>query len=325
MKRQNLNNRGEKEDGFAKQPRRLSSEVAVKMAQRPASPAPSCLSMKSNASMDCAYVFSQGDKSNRKRVEIERPGSSSANYVLGESGRTVEINWDEKVERQDLPGPSSLPMKSNASMDCAYVFSRKGQSSKKRVEVKRLVSPCPSHDFEDRDLREEINQDEIMSGEKFKGLHPSPTTKEMYTSAKLTRCREESLCLQHCAPLDVFCKTDQTLICKQCATLEHQDHNKCYTTGAKFSQELDTVSLLEQTLNKVDKNKFMSYLCQNYPECFETPQVICDIHEVSKVILERFGSEVALKIAIKVLLENETVAGRQDLKKSNSCWYQPHR
>lgn len=64
------------------------------------------------------------------------------------------------------------------------------------------------------------------------------------------------------------------------------------------------MSLLEQTLNKVDKNKFMSYLCQNYPECFETPQVICDIHEVSKVILERFGSEVALKIAIKVLLEN---------------------
>ncbi|XP_027031788.2 NACHT, LRR and PYD domains-containing protein 3-like isoform X1 [Tachysurus fulvidraco] len=309
MKRQNFNQRGEKEDGFAKQPRRLSSEVAVKMAerpgspspsclslksnasmdcayvfsqgetsrgkrvemvspnpssasyiamksdnsvefnqdekaQRPASPAPSCLSMKSNASMDCAYVFSQGDKSSRKRIETERPCSSSANYVSGESGRTVEINWDEKVERQDLPGPSCVSMKSNASMDCAYVFSRKRQISKKRVEIKRLVSPSLSHVFE------EINQDEKMSGE---------------------------------------------MLLK----------NKCYTTGAKFSQELDTVSLLEQTLNKVDKNKFMSYLCQNYPECFETPQVICDIHEVSKVILERFGSEVALKIAIKVLLENE--------------------
>lgn len=64
------------------------------------------------------------------------------------------------------------------------------------------------------------------------------------------------------------------------------------------------MSLLHQTLNKVDKNKFMSYLCQNYPECFETPQVICDIREVSKIMLETFGSELALKIAIMVMLEN---------------------
>ncbi|XP_058232268.1 NACHT, LRR and PYD domains-containing protein 3-like isoform X2 [Hemibagrus wyckioides] len=263
------------------------------MTQRPVSPAPTCLSMKSDASMDCAYVFRQGEKSRGKRVGIERPGSTSGNYVSGGSGRTVEINRDEKVERADSPGPSCVSLKSNASMDCAYVFSRKGQSTKRR------------HVFEDSDLTEEVIQDDKEIGERFKGLHPSPMTTEMYASARLTRCREESLCLQHCAPLDVFCKTDQTLICEQCANLEHQDHNICYTTGAKVSKELDTVSLLEHTLNKVDKNKFMSYLCQNYPECFETPQVICDIREVPKLILETFGSEVALKIAIMVMLENE--------------------
>lgn len=67
--------------------------------------------------------------------------------------------------------------------------------------------------------------------------------------------------------------------------------------------ELDSLSLLKQTLANVDMNKFMCYLCQNYPECFETPQVTCDIQEASELILERFGSDAALKIALKVMLE----------------------
>lgn len=47
----------------------------------------------------------------------------------------------------------------------------------------------------------------------------------------------------------------------------------------------------------------MSHLNQNYPECFEISQVTCDVQEVSKLILERFGSEMSLKIALKFMLE----------------------
>ncbi|MCI4391164.1 hypothetical protein PGIGA_G00131090 [Pangasianodon gigas] len=104
-------------------------------------------------------------------------------------------------------------------------------------------------------------------------------------------------------PLEIYCKTDETLICKQCATVQHRGHNKSYTQAARALLELDTLSLLEQTLNNVDTNKFMWYLCQNYPECFETPQVTCDIQEASKFILERFGLVAAPKIALKVMLE----------------------
>ncbi|KAF5907162.1 NACHT, LRR and PYD domains-containing protein 3-like isoform X1, partial [Clarias magur] len=68
-------------------------------------------------------------------------------------------------------------------------------------------------------------------------------------------------------------------------------------------RELDTVALLGQTLSKVDKNIFMSYLCQNYPECFENTQVTSDVQDISKLILEKFGCELALKIAIKIMLE----------------------
>ncbi|XP_058232271.1 NACHT, LRR and PYD domains-containing protein 3-like [Hemibagrus wyckioides] len=131
---------------------------------------------------------------------------------------------------------------------------------------------------------------------------------------KLPRYQDGKFCPQHCAPLEVYCKTDRTLICKHCATLQHQGHKKCYTVGAKVFQELDTTFLLEQTLNNVDKNKLMCYLSQNYPQCFETPQVPCDVQDVSKLILERFGSEVALKIALKVMLEKgghlETIQDR---------------
>ncbi|KAK3515797.1 hypothetical protein QTP70_032936 [Hemibagrus guttatus] len=122
---------------------------------------------------------------------------------------------------------------------------------------------------------------------------------------KLPQYQDGTFCPQHCAPIEVYCKTDETLICKHCATLQHQGHKKCYTAGAKVFQELDTIFLLEQTLNNVDKNKLMCYLSQNYPQCFEAPQVACDIQDVSKLILERFGSEVALKIALKVMLEKE--------------------
>ncbi|GAA6104830.1 NACHT, LRR and PYD domains-containing protein 3-like isoform X1 [Tachysurus ichikawai] len=120
---------------------------------------------------------------------------------------------------------------------------------------------------------------------------------------KLPGYQDEKVCMQHCAPLEVFCKTDHTLLCKHCATLQHQGHNKCYTVGAKVFQELDTMFLLEQTLDDVDKNKLICYLSQNYSECFDAPLVPCDVQDVSKLILERFGSEVALKIALKIMLE----------------------
>lgn len=63
------------------------------------------------------------------------------------------------------------------------------------------------------------------------------------------------------------------------------------------------MTLLEQALTNVDKNKFMIYLCQNYPECLETSELACDVQVICKLLLERFGSEEALKIALKVMLE----------------------
>ncbi|KAK2815174.1 hypothetical protein Q7C36_023440 [Tachysurus vachellii] len=110
------------------------------MAERPGSPSPSCLSLKSDASMDCAYVFSQGETSRGKRSVIQKsiPASPAPSCLSMKSNASMDCAYvfsqgdKSSRKRQDLPGPSCVSMKSNASMDCAYVFSRKRQISKKR-------------------------------------------------------------------------------------------------------------------------------------------------------------------------------------------------
>lgn len=101
------------------------------------------------------------------------------------------------------------------------------------VNVERPVLPTTIHVFGDNDRTMEINQDDKEISENINDLSPSPTVIQMFTSAVLTRCKEESFCLQHCVNLGVYCKTDQTLNCKHCASLEHQDHNKCYIKSAR--------------------------------------------------------------------------------------------
>ncbi|KAK1806719.1 hypothetical protein P4O66_005217 [Electrophorus voltai] len=141
------------------------------------------------------------------------------------------------------------------------------------------------------------------TGDNFASWHPSATASQVHALTEPNEPQEERLCLQHHIPLEVFCKTDQQSICKLCATVEHRGHNKNYM----ILHELETLSLIEQTLDNVDMDKFMSYLCQNYPECFDTPVEILEVHKVSKLILERFHSEGALKITLKFMLEKATV------------------
>ncbi|KAL7840259.1 hypothetical protein AOLI_G00255820 [Acnodon oligacanthus] len=65
MKRQESKQEEDVEYDFAKRPRRASA--AVEMSGKPASPFPSCVSMKSDASMDWQDKFCQGQTSTREK------------------------------------------------------------------------------------------------------------------------------------------------------------------------------------------------------------------------------------------------------------------
>ncbi|XP_036418605.1 NACHT, LRR and PYD domains-containing protein 12-like [Colossoma macropomum] len=210
----------------------------------------------------------------------------------------------EMPEKPASPVPSFASMKNEASMDWQDKFCQGQTSTGQSTETGRPQSPTPSY----ISMKSNMSLDPLANfkqGEKKseESWPTSVTAPQGYTLPDPTGHQEDRLCPEHDMPMEVFCKTDQTLICKQCATLTHRGHKKSYTIRARVLQELNTVSLLEQTLNNIDKNEFLNYLCQDYPECFESPQEAQEVHKVSELVLESFGSEAALKIALKFMLE----------------------
>ncbi|XP_067084495.1 NACHT, LRR and PYD domains-containing protein 12-like isoform X8 [Osmerus mordax] len=86
--------------------------------QRPASPVPSCVSMKSDRSMEQPFKFSDGGPSNEEGMRQQRPAS---------------------------PVPSCVSMKSARSMDRPIDFSDGGgPSNEERMRQQRPASPVPS-------------------------------------------------------------------------------------------------------------------------------------------------------------------------------------
>ncbi|XP_059894010.1 NLR family CARD domain-containing protein 3-like isoform X7 [Gadus macrocephalus] len=101
--------------------------------ERADSPGPSCVSMKSDLSMDKPLNFKDGNQSIEKRsVQHERAGSP-------------EPRTGVQQERADSPGPSCVSMKSDLSMDKPLNFKDGNQSiEKRRVQQERADSPGPS-------------------------------------------------------------------------------------------------------------------------------------------------------------------------------------
>ncbi|KAK0153801.1 NLR family CARD domain-containing protein 3 [Merluccius polli] len=80
--------------------------------ERADSPGPSCVSMKSDRSMDLTLVFKDGNQSaEKRRVQQERADSPGPSCVSLKSDRRVQ------QERADSPGPSCVSMKSDWSMN----------------------------------------------------------------------------------------------------------------------------------------------------------------------------------------------------------------
>lgn len=100
------------------------------------------------------------------------------------------------------------------------------------VETERPQTLSPSYGSVETDRSVELNQDDEG---KCRKVSPSATLSVRYTP------QEPKLCLQHRMPLEIHCKTDQILICKRCATVEHQGHNKRYAPGARVRQKLSVV------------------------------------------------------------------------------------
>eukprot|EP00063_Salmo_salar_P090513 XP_014065348.1 PREDICTED: tripartite motif-containing protein 29-like isoform X2 [Salmo salar] len=175
-----------------------------------------------------------------------------------ESTRTLESEGELRVhlERPVSPTPSDLSMKSDKSMRNPPVFKEEDLTQKEGNNLKHLqlraASHCdqsvnsskyPSDDGDQTRDGSIIRPEEMVCEVKavkfcltctqsYCGTH----VKKHYTVPKLQRHTlvevtgdlEERLCQEHHRALEVFCRTDQKLICSLCVVTEHEGHDIVY-------------------------------------------------------------------------------------------------
>ncbi|CAL8298299.1 unnamed protein product [Gadus morhua 'NCC'] len=96
---------------------RRSKAKSLEQQERADSPGPSCVSMKSDRSMDYPLDFKDGRPSREERQPHQRSKVTSAQSVQ----QTIEKRRVQQ-ERADSPVPSCVSMKSDRSMDYPLDF-----------------------------------------------------------------------------------------------------------------------------------------------------------------------------------------------------------
>ncbi|XP_031675526.1 NLR family CARD domain-containing protein 3-like [Oncorhynchus kisutch] len=127
----------------------ISSTTSPIKQERPASPVPSCVSMKSDQSMNLPIEFRKGDFSTEQshKDNVARPVNTSGFH----SRRQTSRNWissttrPNKQERPASPVPSCVSMKSDWSMIQPINFREGDFSTEQRpIQQERPASPVPS-------------------------------------------------------------------------------------------------------------------------------------------------------------------------------------
>ncbi|XP_056450714.1 protein NLRC3-like [Gadus chalcogrammus] len=126
--------------------------------ERADSHGPSCVSMKSDHSMDPPVTIKDGNQSiEKRRVQQHRGDSPGPSCVSMKSDSSMDDPWNFKdgnksiekrrvqQHRGDSPGPSCVSMKSDSSMDDPWNFKDGNKSIEKRiVQPERADSPGPN-------------------------------------------------------------------------------------------------------------------------------------------------------------------------------------
>ncbi|XP_069036227.1 uncharacterized protein [Lepisosteus oculatus] len=225
----------------------LDTDPRVKL-DRPGSPVPSCVSKMSGKSMEPPMQFRGGALDTNPRVKLDRPGSpvpSCVSMMSGKSmdtpmqfrGGALDTNPRVKLDRPGSPVPSCVSMKSGGSMDPQMQFRGGALDTNPRSSRQQDVS-C------------DFCTDKKMRAVKY--CHVCPASycethvRQHYTVPALQKHRlvdisgaqEPRLCQQHHRALEVFCKTDQTLICSLCSVQEHMGHDTIFKSEERQTQDV---------------------------------------------------------------------------------------
>ncbi|KAJ8362732.1 hypothetical protein SKAU_G00115630 [Synaphobranchus kaupii] len=312
----------------------LQWRVAWVQVERAGSPVPSCLSMKSDASMGPVPNFS-GELPGDSRVRVERAGSPVPSCLSMKSDASMgpvpnfsgELPGDSRVqvERAGSPVPSCLSMKSDASMGPVPNFSGElpGDS---RVRVERAGSPVPSclSMKSDASMGPVPNFSGELPGDSRVQVEragsPVPSCLSMKSDASMGPVPNFSGEL----PGDSRVRVERAgspvpscLSMKSDASMGPVPNFSGELLGDSSIEALLELRCLEEkklffpkqsflcTLMKLKKDEklklFQSHLSQYYPECRETEQEDPEALFIVEKMLETCGSERSLKITHHIL------------------------
>ncbi|XP_030623002.1 uncharacterized protein LOC115806445 [Chanos chanos] len=148
-------------------------------------------------------------------------------------------------------------------------------------------------------------------------LHYTIPALQRHTLVEVTGDLEQRLCQQHHRPLKVFCKTDQTYICKVCAVEEHKDHSKLYREDSSVSGIQHLLRIMVENMKTEDLNKFQKELNENYPGCLGNLQEDLNVSPFVEKLMESFKEDVALKITAHFVITGSSLLRVKQANKAN--------
>ncbi|KAF5895427.1 protein NLRC3-like, partial [Clarias magur] len=238
-----------------------------------------------------------------KKPEMEKPQSS-------QSAKKEKVQTEQdKVTRQNRSSsPSQVSMKSDDSMiqPVHFASGKRRSSSPSNVSLKSNDSMIqPVHFPSGKRVRKSSRTLENLSMKSedsmIQPVHFSQGEEQKYTSIYVeTGEVQKSLCQEHHQAQDMFCKTEQAAICKECAVKEHREHEKQYMKITALPNTLMTLQKILGSMTASEFREFKKNLAYQYPECFETLQADCRTQDVAEQMMGSFSEDDVLKVTINL-------------------------
>ncbi|KAI1883836.1 hypothetical protein AGOR_G00236100 [Albula goreensis] len=310
-----------KPEASSETPSCVSNRVQVKRA---GSPVPSCLSMKSDRSMDPPENF-RGDSTADPRVQVKRAGSPVSSCLSMKSDRSMDppenFRGDStadprvQVKRAGSPVSSCLSMKSDRSMDPPENF-RRDSPADPRVQVKRAGSPVPSclsmKSDRSMDPPENFRGDSTAdprvqvkragSVKSYRSMDPPENLRG--ESPANRRVKRAGSPIPSYRPVKSYRPVDLPLPFREESRADPMVQ-VFYELEDKSPSQLEfKKQSLQRTLMKLKKEdlkQFHSCLSQYYPECTESQPDNLEAQHMVEKMLETCGSERSEEITLHIL------------------------
>ncbi|XP_071264098.1 interferon-induced very large GTPase 1-like isoform X2 [Salvelinus alpinus] len=158
--------------------------------ERPVSPTSSYLSMKSDKSMRNPPVFKEEDLTQKEGVLLESAESPTLSYASENSHQSMDTEEEDSAQKENIIRPEEVV--------CDVC----------EVQAVKFCQTCTLS----------------YCGTHVKKHYTVPKL-QRHTLVDVTGDLEERLCQEHHRALEVFCRTDQMLICLECSVTKHKGHD----------------------------------------------------------------------------------------------------